>query len=238
MSQIHKGRHRGYSIPLSMCRTASRGAVLFVTLSVLAQPVDSTTTGAVASVPSVVTTPFSTPPRTEAEHRANTIAEEGFFQARIGNHERAISFFRQALEVDPTNRRTLFGLGTSLIATEQYGEATNVLARAIELEPSNYFVVNNLAWLYATARDIRFRDGQRAIEYAQRALVLAPSDYRVWSTLAESYYVAGEYARARRAAEEALRLARMLNLSSNTVAEYEAQVRRCRAAEQAMNILE
>lgn len=186
----------------------------------------------------VVITPFSREPQTEAERRANAIAEEGFFHARIGNHERAIAIFREALEVDPENRRALFGLGTSLIATEQYGEATNVLARSIALEPGDYYAINNLAWLHATARDIRFRDGRRAVEHARRALVIAPSDYRVWSTLAESYYVTGEYASARRAAEEALRLARLSNLASNVVAEYEAQVRRCRAAEQAMNILE
>jgi len=202
------------------------------------QRVTAADPAATTTAPPAVVTPFSRAPQTEAERRANTIAEEGFFHARIGNHERAIAFFRQALEVDPTNRRALFGLGTSLIATEQYSEATNVLIRSMELEPSDYFAFNNLAWLHATARDIRFRDGGRAIEYAQRALVLAPSDYRVWSTLAESYYVSGQYARARRAAEEALRLARLSNLASNVVAEYEAQVRRCRAAEQAMDILE
>ncbi len=197
-------------------------------------PAPDTTTNTILAV----TTPFSRAPQTEAERRANTIAEEGFFHARIGNHDRAIAYFREALEVDPENRRALFGLGTSLIATEQYGEATNVLARSIELEPGDYFAINNLAWLHATARDIRFRDGRRAVEYARRALVISPSDYRVWSTLASAYYVSGQYASARRAAEEALRLARLSNLTSNVVAEYEAQVRRCRAAEQAMSILE
>ncbi|MCX7818785.1 MAG: tetratricopeptide repeat protein [Kiritimatiellae bacterium] len=199
---------------------------------------DTATPPARTNAVPTVTTPFARQPQTEAERRANAIAEEGFFHARIGDHERAIASFRQALQVDPSNRRALFGLGTSLIATEQYAEATNVLARSIELDPGDYFAVNNLAWLHATARDIRFRDGRRALAHAQQALVMAPLDYRVWSTLAESYYVSGEYARARRAAEEALRLARLANIASNVVAEYEAQLRRCRAAEQAMNILE
>ncbi len=213
-------------------------AAAVVAFALRAPAADPPAENASTSAVPVVTTPFSRAPQTEAERRANAIAEEGFFHARIGNHERAIAFFREALEVDPENRRALFGLGTSLIATEQYGEATNVLARSIALEPGDYFAINNLAWLHATARDIRFRDGRRAVEHARRALVIAPSDYRVWSTLAESYYVSGEYASARRAAEEALRLARLSNLASNVVAEYEAQVRRCRAAEQAMNILE
>lgn len=177
-------------------------------------------------------------PMTEAEKAAQSIIEEGFFQSRVGNHVKAIAMFEAALRIDPDNRRALFGLGTSYIATEDFDRATNVLERSIQLAPNDYFALNNLAWLLATARDIRYRDGRRAVRLAREALMIAPLDCHVWSTLAESYYVGGEYDKARRAAEEALRLARQMNIPPSQQQEYAAQARRCRAAEEAMNILE
>ncbi|GEM_PF-757022 len=169
---------------------------------------------------------------------AQPTLEEGFFHARLGNHERAVQLFLGALEMDPENRRAMLGLGTSYIALERYAEATNVLMRAVMLDRQDYIPLNNLAWLFATARDIRFRDGQQAIRLAHEALMIAPADFHVWSTLAEAYYVSGEYQRARRTAEEALRLARAANLPPSRVQEYEQQVRRCQAAAEAMSILE
>lgn len=183
----------------------------------------------------------SQPPAAELtpeSQRAQPMLDEGFFQARVGNHARAIEAFRQALASDPRNRRAMFGLGTSHIALEQYGEATNILQRAIDSDRTDYFALNNLAWLHATARDIRFRNGRRSIALAREALMIAPMDYHVWSTLAEGYYIAGDYAKAQRAAEEARRIAKASGLAEAGVQEYDLQVRRCRAASEAMDILE
>ncbi len=174
----------------------------------------------------------------EAERKVEPVLEEAFFQARLGNHERAVQLFQQVLQAVPNHRRALFGLGTSYIALHKYSEATNVLWRSVQLDRNDYYALNNLAWIFAAAQDVRFRDGKRAIELARETLLHAPTDYRVWSTLAEAYYIAGEYTRARRAAEEALRIAQQLNLPTNVVREYQQQVQRCRAAEQAMSILE
>ncbi len=174
----------------------------------------------------------------EEARRAQPMLDEGFFQARVGNHARAIEAFRQALSIDARSRRAMFGLGTSHIALEQYADATNVLLRAISMDRSDYFALNNLAWLHATARDIRFRDGRRAVALAREALMIAPMDYHVWSTLAEGYYISGDYAKAQRAAEEARRVAKAAGIPEANVQEYEMQVRRCRAAAEAMDILE
>jgi tetratricopeptide (TPR) repeat protein len=183
---------------------------------------------------------LSPPPAemSEEARRAQPMVEEGFFQARVGNHARAIDAFRQALSIDARSRRAMFGLGTSHIAIEQYADATNVLLRAIHMDRSDYFALNNLAWLHATARDIRFRDGRRSVALAREALMIAPMDYHVWSTLAEGYYISGDYAKAQRAAEEARRVAKAAGLPEAGVQEYELQVQRCRAAAEAMDILE
>jgi tetratricopeptide (TPR) repeat protein len=175
---------------------------------------------------------------TEAERKAQPQIEEGFFQSRLGNHEGAAAAFRRALEADPRNRRAMFGLGTACIALGRYAEAIEILQRAVDTDRTDYFAMNNLAWLHATARDIRFRDGRRAVALAREALMIAPMDFHVWSTLSEGYYVSGDYPKARRAAEEALRIARDAGTPASGIQEYEQQVQRCRAAAEAMDILE
>lgn len=175
---------------------------------------------------------------TEAERKAQPQIEEGFFQSRLGNHEGAAVAFRKALETDPRNRRAMFGLGTACIALGRYAEAIEILQRAVDTDRTDYFAMNNLAWLHATARDIRFRDGRRAVALAREALMIAPMDFHVWSTLSEGYYVSGDYPKARRAAEEALRIARAAGTPATNIQEYEQQVQRCRAAAEAMDILE
>jgi tetratricopeptide (TPR) repeat protein len=164
--------------------------------------------------------------------------EDGFMELRVGNNENAIRAFRRGLEDAPNQPRLLFGLGTALIAAERYGEAVETLGLAHEARPDDYTILNNLAWVYATARDIHFRNGVRALEFARRALLLAPEDHHVWSTLAEAYFVQGEYAHAARSAREALRLAEAVRLDPDRIAEYTRQRARCEQAEQAMDILE
>ena len=68
----------------------------------------------------------------------------------------------------------------------------------VEDYPEDYQTLNNLAWVYATSKDSAHRDAEKAIDLAQQALVLAPYDHHVWSTLSEAYYVAGEYEKANR----------------------------------------
>jgi tetratricopeptide (TPR) repeat protein len=58
---------------------------------------------------------------------------------------------------------------------------------------------NNLAWLYATCADPRFRDPQGAIKCAKRAVEIAPTDRNCWNTLGVAYYRAGDLEEAKNA---------------------------------------
>lgn len=188
-----------------------------------------------ASGPAV---PEGAPAMTPAQKQAQAHIEDGFFELKVENREKAIAAFRKALDLDPKSSRARFGLGTALIADERYAEAIRVLEGAIRNDPKDYFVRNNLAWLYATAKDVRFRDGRKAVALAQESMLLAPSDFHVWSTLAEGYFICGDYVRALRSAEEAERIARISNVDPAAVQEYTAQAERCRSAARAMDILE
>ncbi len=60
----------------------------------------------------------------------------------------------------------------------------------------------------------------------------------MWSTLAESYYVLGQYEKALRSAEQALRLSEMEGVSEAGREEYRIQMDKCRRALDAMSVLD
>lgn len=162
----------------------------------------------------------------------------GYYELREGSPEAAVAAFRKALEVEPGNKAARFGLGTALLQAENYRESHDVLLELAREYPDDYHVLNNLAWVYATARDIEIRNGDLAIRYSRAALMLAPEDHHVWSTLSQAYFVSGQYERALRVAQEALRIARQNRLPEEDVERYRRQVERCRASVSAMSILE
>ncbi|MDZ4199519.1 MAG: tetratricopeptide repeat protein [Kiritimatiellia bacterium] len=163
---------------------------------------------------------------------------EGYAELRGGNPDGAERAFRAALQINPNHRDARFGLGTVLITAEKHGPARDILLKMAEDFPNDYFVLNNLGWLFATSRDVTVRDGDRAIHFARAALVLAPEDFHVWSTLSEAYFIAGQYERAARSSQEALRLARLSGLGEAELQNYRRLAEKCQAAVSAMSILE
>ncbi|MBN1268106.1 MAG: tetratricopeptide repeat protein [Kiritimatiellae bacterium] len=166
------------------------------------------------------------------------LVEQGNKQMQAARYDAAMEAFEQALALDPRSREARFGLGTTHIQREEFREAIRVLEPMMEQYPDDYFLKNNIAWLYATAKDHSVRNGARAVALAQEALLIAPRDYHVWSTLAEAYYVSGRYERALRAAEEALRLVTESTGDPQNIREYRDQIAKCRKAVEAMSLLE
>jgi Tfp pilus assembly protein PilF len=169
----------------------------------------------------------------QAAERLLTMANLALEEDDLSAAEQAI---REALRIRPQHRDVRFALGTLLIKQERDALAANVLERLLQDHPDWFAVMNNLAWLYATSSDLQVRDGARAVELAQSALLLQPNMYQVWNTLSEGHYVAGRYTRALRAAEEAKRLA-MAAGAADRVEAYEAQIEKCRGAVQAAEAL-
>lgn len=166
------------------------------------------------------------------------IVDEALAAMNRGQVDDAIAGFRKAMAMDATHRRARFGLGTALIQMFRYREALDVLEPLATEFPDDFFVKNNIAWVYATARDITVRDGAKAVRYAQDALFVAPSSYQVWNTLSEAYYVMGEYEKSARAAEEAVRISTMANVPPAGIRDYQRQAEKARRAARAMSLIE
>lgn len=155
-----------------------------------------------------------------------------------GRVREALPIYEELVAAKPDDRATRLGYGSALVELKMHAQAEKVLEELLSEFPAEYTALNNLAWMYATSTDPRFRNGKRAGELAQRALMIAPADYHIWSTLAEAYYIQGEYVRAERFAREALTLATRMAAPDAICMQYGQQLDRCRRAAQALQIME
>ena len=148
------------------------------------------------------------------------------------DYKSAVDAYERILEIDPLNKEARFIAGHVYINAKQYGKAEAMLKALIEEYPDDFQLKNNLAWLYATAEDPAYRNGEKAVRMAQEAMVLAPIDHHVWSTLSEAYYVSGQYEKAYRAIMHMASLATRYSggITKEMVADYNEQIQKCKRA--------
>ena len=152
--------------------------------------------------------------------------------------EEAVTLFRQVNDQYPENRLVRISMADCLYSLDRYEEAVRLYEGVLEEYPHDYLAMNNLAWLRSTASFPAFRDGEQAIALSSKAVIRAPGNYHVWSTLSEAFYVSGRYKEALDAAAEALRRAQLEEAKDLNLAVYINQVEKCRAAWLATSILE
>jgi len=111
------------------------------------------------------------------------------------------------IEKHPQNPNLYKVLGDLYYETGNLSGVQQAYEASLKLNPENPHVLNNLAWLYATAEDPRFRNPARALDLAKAAAGLLEEPH-ILDTLAECYFVNGQYAKALETAKYALRLAR------------------------------
>ena len=83
-----------------------------------------------------------------------------------------------------------FALGDLLFSKKLENRALYAYNRALELEPENPELLNNLAWLLLTSEDTALRDPVRALDLALAAAELGPRPH-VLDTLATAYWANG-----------------------------------------------
>jgi tetratricopeptide (TPR) repeat protein len=174
--------------------------------------------------------------RTEADPVGQLLREAGQLISAERLDE-AEAVLRRAAELEPRALDVGFTIGTLLIKQQRYALAVRMMERLLQAHPDSFAVMNNLSWLYATATDPTVRNGERAVELAQQALLKQPNSFHVWNTLSEGHYIIGNYERAQRAAEEALRLAQRAGADIERIVNYRRQAEKCRSALLASSLL-
>ena len=99
------------------------------------------------------------------------------------------------------------GRADALLGLGRRGEAIADYDKALQLRPKDVGILNNLAWVLATAPEGNLRDGKRAVVLAQEVAKLTNyhQDY-VLSTLAAAYAESGDFQSARQWAAKAIEL--------------------------------
>ncbi len=146
------------------------------------------------------------------------------------NWASAIRALRPILREEPEN----MGLHTAAVFVldqmNRHREAIGLLERMIDKFPEDYRVLNNLAWVYATADEHDLRNVDRAFDLVRDAVLRAPGDYRVWSTLAECYYISGDFERAQDTMAKTIEMAVNANADPRDLRQYRERLMRYRQA--------
>ena len=115
-------------------------------------------------------------------------------------------------------------LGDIYYNEKEYEKAVQAYEKMLEIESDHVRTLNNLAWLYATCEDSEFIRPRKALELALQAASLSEEPH-VMDTLAEAYYVNGNYPAAIQAEQHALLKAK------NDHAYYQKQIEKFTSAE-------
>jgi serine/threonine protein kinase/Tfp pilus assembly protein PilF len=134
-----------------------------------------------------------------------------------GRLDEAIAVYRRAVELD---REYLFAvnlLAAALCENGESGEAAALYGRVYEAQPESASACNNLSCFLATCPDPEFRDVDRAVRLAKKAVELMPDRGRYWNTLGLAQYRAGHWRESQEALEKSLQLLGDYDEGRNTV---------------------
>ncbi len=111
-----------------------------------------------------------------------------------GQTAKCISDYTESLRLNPQDPEAYFGRAAAWKDQKELPRAVEDYRQAIRLKPDHLSVLNDLAWLLATAADGKLRDGKRAIEYSTKACELTKwQNSGFLDTLAAAYAEAGDF---------------------------------------------
>ena len=116
---------------------------------------------------------------------ANTLPQEQLISQYEEKYTEAI--ITKKIAQEPNNPAWLRLSGDLLLHKKLEGKAIAAYAKALELEPANPEIMNNLAWLLLTCNDLNLRDPARALTLARTAVTLLPHGF-ILDTLATAFW--------------------------------------------------
>ncbi len=125
-----------------------------------------------------------------------------------GSVDEAIVYYQKALQIKPDYAEAHYNLGNALLQKGNVDEAIAHFQKALQIKPDFAEAQNNLARVLATCPQASLRNGNKAVELAQRANQLTgDGNPVVLGTLAAAYAEAGQFPKAVETAQRALQLA-------------------------------
>lgn len=118
----------------------------------------------------------------------------GLVLNRQGDVPSAVREWRRALEIDPQNADVHASLGDALHAQGLPAESLAEWRAAIELRPNDVAMLERASWVLSTSPDAAVRNGEQAMAFAVRAMLLSKrKDARLLDTMAAAYAEMGDF---------------------------------------------
>lgn len=175
-------------------------------------------------------------PDSAARSRASFLIATGSAYLEDGEEEDAERAYRRALEMDSDNDEAIVRLAVLYVNMERYADAIELYKRQLEKDPENALSNNNLAWCYIVGPEVR--NIPLALRHAREAILTAPRLSSAWNTLAEAYYVSGDYEKALQSSEFALGLlVRSEQIPPGEQEKYIEQLEKIKRTQQAAEML-
>jgi tetratricopeptide (TPR) repeat protein len=121
-----------------------------------------------------------------------------------GEIDPALADYTQAIRLKPDLYDAYTLRGICYGKKGQYEEAIADYTKALEKKP-HYLTYLGLAWVFATSKNDKYRNGARALELAEKAVQLHRTPHSL-QTLAAAYAETGRFKEAGETQEEALGL--------------------------------
>lgn len=128
------------------------------------------------------------------ENYANAYNNRGVAWYQKGDDDRALADYNKALAINTQYVNALSNRGAVWKRLGEYEKAIADFNQALAYKPS-YETYNLLAWTLATCPNEQFRNGQQAMDLAQKAVGMK-SEIRSLGTLAAAYAEAGQFSKA------------------------------------------
>jgi len=117
--------------------------------------------------------------------------------ANQSQYSRALADFDVAIELNSRNAAAYGLRGRVYAARGEYGRAIADFDRALSLDSGNQYVCNELARFYATCPVEKYRNGRKAVEFAERACELSGWEWpAAIAVLAAAHAESGDFDKA------------------------------------------
>jgi serine/threonine-protein kinase len=139
----------------------------------------------------------TTEPKQSESRNPKFYNDRGIAHGEKGKYDQAISDFNKAIEINPRYGKAYNNRGIVYRLKGRYDQAIADFNKAMQINPMDAQAYNNLAWLLATAKEPRIRNGEKAVGFAVKACDLSEwKNPEYLDTLAASYARVGDFGNA------------------------------------------